>query len=83
MNIRIEVKLARCGKYIPGILANEHPESSGGLLILVIDGERQVRGPNEVYRVRLGDQGMAQVARKSGYVVLKRRFGHKKCATKK
>ena len=69
MIIRMEVKVERCGKYLAGVLTNEHPDSSAGLLVVVIDGEKQVRTPKQVYCVRVRDPEMARFARKSGYLL--------------
>jgi hypothetical protein len=49
MKIRIQAKLHQKGKYFPAILTNEHSETSCGLPVVVIDGEKQARKPGEVF----------------------------------
>jgi len=71
MVLRIEAKIERDGKYFPAILTNEHPESSYGLPVVVIDGEKQARKPGELFLIRITDFEMADLARKAGYLALK------------
>ena len=83
MKIRMEVKLERGGKYLPAILTNEHAESSGGLAVVVLDGERQVRRPSEVYCIRISDPEMAELARSSGYLIVRGGPVHEKYAKRR
>jgi len=83
MIIRIEVKPERNEKYLPAVLTNEHPESKSGLPVVVIDGERQVRRPSQVYCLRVSDPQMAENARRGGYLVLRGRSVHEKSAKKR
>jgi hypothetical protein len=71
MIVRVKVKLEQGGKFFPAILTNEHPESSYGLPVVVIDGEKLARKPNQVYCLRVSDFEMASLARKAGYLALK------------
>lgn len=71
MVFRIEAKIERGGKYFPAILTNEHPESSYGLPVVVIDGEKQARKPGELFLIRITDFEIADLARKAGYLALK------------
>jgi hypothetical protein len=71
MNIRIKAKLYHGGKYFPAILTNEHSESSYGLPVVLIDGEKRARKPGEVFCIRVSDFEMADLARKAGYLALK------------
>lgn len=71
MIVRIKVKIERGGKFFPAILTNEHPESSYGLPVVLIDGENRVRKPDQVYCLRVSDFQMADLARKAGYLALK------------
>jgi hypothetical protein len=70
MNIRIKAKIDHGGKYIPAILTNEHAESICGLPIVLIDGEKRARRPYQVYCLGVSDSEMADLARRSGYLVL-------------
>jgi hypothetical protein len=69
--VRIKVKIEQGGQFLPAILTNEHPESSYGLPVVVIDGENRVRKPDQVYCIRVSDLQMADLARKAGYLALK------------
>ena len=71
MNIRIKAKLYHGGKYFPAILTNEHSESSYGLPVVLIDGEKRARKPGEVFCIRVSDFEMADLARRAGYLALK------------
>ena len=71
MLVRIKVKIERGGKFLPAILTSEHPESSYGLPVVVVDGENRVRKPDQVYCIRVSDLQMADLARKAGYLALK------------
>lgn len=71
MIVRIKVKVEPGGKFVPAILTNEHPESSYGLPIVVIDGENRARKPEQVYCLKVSDFQMADLARKAGYLALK------------
>jgi hypothetical protein len=53
------------------ILTNEHPESSYGLPVVLVDGENRVRKPDQVYCLMVSDFRMADLARKAGYLALK------------
>ena len=78
MIIRMEVKLERYGKYLPAISTNGHPESWGSLAVVVIDGERQVHRPRQVYCLRISDSEMAELARSSAYPVVRDGSVHEK-----
>jgi hypothetical protein len=71
MILRIKAKIERGGKYFPAILTNEHPESSYGLPVVVIDGEMRARKPGELFLIRISDFEMADLARRAGYLALK------------
>jgi hypothetical protein len=71
MVLRIKAKIERGGKYFPAILTNEHPESSYGLPVVVIDGEMRARKPGELFLIRISDFEMADLARRAGYLALK------------
>jgi hypothetical protein len=71
MIVRIKAKIERGRKFIPAILTNEHPESSHGLPVVVIDGEKRARKPGELFLIRISDFEMAGLARKAGYLALK------------
>jgi hypothetical protein len=71
MIVRIKAKIERGGKFLPAILTNEHPESSYGLPVVMIDGEDRVRKSDQVYCIRVTDFQMADLARKAGYLALK------------
>lgn len=71
MIVRIKVKIDRGGKFLPAILTNEHPESSYGLPVVVVDGENRVRRPEQVYCLKVSDFHMVDLARKAGYLALK------------
>jgi hypothetical protein len=71
MKIRIQAKLHQKGKYFPAILTNEHSETSCGLPVVVIDGEKQARKPGEVFCIKVSDFEMADLARRAGYLALK------------
>lgn len=71
MILRIKAKIERGGKFFPAILTNEHPESSYGLPVVVIDGEMRARKPGELFLIRISDFEMADLARKAGYLALK------------
>jgi len=71
MKIRIQAKLHQKGKYFPAILTNEHSETSCGLPVVVIDGEKQARKPGEVFCIKVSDFEMADLARRAGYFALK------------
>jgi hypothetical protein len=69
MNIRIKAMLDHGGKYFPAILTNEHSESVCGLPVVLIDGEKQARRSYQVYCLGVSDSKMADLARRSGYLV--------------
>jgi len=71
MIVRIKAKIERGGKFFPAILTNEHPESSYGLPVVMIDGENRVRKADQVYCIRVSDFKIADLARKAGYIALK------------
>jgi hypothetical protein len=71
MIVRVKAKIERGGKFYPAILTNEHPESSYGLPVVVIDGEKRARKPGEVFLIRVTDFEMADLARRGGYLALK------------
>ena len=71
MIVRIKAKIERGGKFFPAILTNEHPESSHGQPVVMIDGENRVRKPDQVYCIRVTDFQMADLARKAGYLAIK------------
>jgi len=69
MNIRIKAMLDHGGKYFPAILTNEHSESVCGLPVVLIDGEKRARRSYQVYCLGVSDSKMADLARRSGYLV--------------
>ena len=71
MILRIKAKIERNGEFFPAILTNEHPESSYGLPVVVIDGEMRARKPAEIFLIRISDFEMADLARRAGYLALK------------
>jgi hypothetical protein len=71
MIVRIKVKIERGGKFYPAILTNEHPQSSYGLPVVVIDGEKRARKPGEIFLISVADFEMADLARRAGYLALK------------
>jgi hypothetical protein len=71
MILRIKAKIERGGEFFPAILTNEHPESSYGLPVVVIDGEKRARKPEEVFLIRVTDFELANLARRAGYLALK------------
>jgi len=52
-------------------LTNEHRESVYGLPIVLIDGEKRARKPEEIFCIKVSDFEMADLARKAGYLALK------------
>ena len=71
MIVRIKAKIERGGNFLPAILTNEHPESSYGQPVVMIDGEDRVRKHDQVYCIRVTDFQMADLARKAGYLAIK------------
>lgn len=71
MIVRIKAKIERGGRFLPAILTNEHPESSHGVPVVLVDGEDRVRKPDQVYCLRITDFQIADLARKAGYLALK------------
>jgi hypothetical protein len=71
MKIRVQAKLNQGGEFVSAILTNEHTESSYGLPIVLIDGEKRARRPGELFLIRVSDFEMADLARKAGYLALK------------
>jgi len=80
MNIRITAMLDHGGRYFSAILTNEHSESICGLPVVVIDGEVRARRAYQVYCLGVSDSQMADLARRSGYLVLRNGSVHEESA---